>query len=90
LTNFFWEARTKIVASRRNRRNEHNEVRWATDMRFDWREYNTGTGELLCFVLTWAVGAAVVWSDYAGQTQDASAEKVAVSSTAPASNADFD
>ena len=59
-------------------------------MRFDWREYNTGMGELLCFVLTWAVGAAVVWSDYAGQAQDVSADKVAVSGAAPASNADFD
>jgi hypothetical protein len=91
LTNFFREARTKIVASGgESTERAQRKVRWAIDMRIDWREYNTGTGELLCFVLTWAVGAAIVWSDYAGQTQDASAEKVAVSSTAPASNADFD
>ena len=59
-------------------------------MRFDWREYNTGMGELVCFVLAWAVGAAVLWSDYVGHTHDRTADRVAVSGAAPASNVDFD
>jgi hypothetical protein len=59
-------------------------------MRFDWRQYNTGMGELMCFVLAWAVGAAIVWSDYAGRDHNAAADKVAVSGLAQDPNVDFD
>jgi hypothetical protein len=59
------------------------------DMKMDLREYNTGTGELMCFVLAWAIAAVAVWSDYAGRNHRA-ADKVAVIGPAPASEVDFD
>jgi hypothetical protein len=59
-------------------------------MRFDWRQYNTGMGELLCFVLAWAIGAVALWSNYVGRAHNASGDNVAVSGAAPASQVDFD
>jgi hypothetical protein len=59
-------------------------------MRIDWRQFNTGMGELLCFVLAWAIGAFAVWNDYVGRAHNPSGDKVAVSGVGPASNVDFD
>lgn len=52
-------------------------------MRFDWRKYDTGWGELLCFVVAWTVGLGAVWLEYAGRPK-ASADKVAATARAPA------
>jgi hypothetical protein len=59
-------------------------------MRFDWRQYNTGMGEFLCFVLAWAIGALALWSSYSGRAHNAAGDRVAVSGVAPASDVDFD
>jgi hypothetical protein len=46
-------------------------------MRFHWRNYDTGWGELTCFVLAWVIGLAGIWFDYAGRPH--ANDKVAVS-----------
>ena len=49
-------------------------------MRYYWRrKYDTGWGELTCFVLAWVIGLAGIWFDYAGRPQPGSGEKVAAS-----------
>jgi hypothetical protein len=58
-------------------------------MRFDWRHYDTGWGELLCFVLAWTLGLGAVWLDYSGRPPS-SAAKVAVSGSRAPSNANLD
>lgn len=47
-------------------------------MRQRFREYS-GFGELLCLVVAWTVGLVAVWAEYASQSQDPRATKVAVS-----------
>ncbi len=52
----------------------------ATHMRFAWRQQeNTGWGELMCFVLVWAVGLGGLWLDYAHRSNVRPGDKVAVS-----------
>jgi len=52
-------------------------------MRIDWRQLNTGMGELLCFVVAWAIGGLALWSNYVGRDHNRSGDRVAVSSAAP-------
>lgn len=59
-------------------------------MRFDLRQLNTGMGELLCFVLAWAIGALALWSNYLGRDHSPAGDRVAVSGAAPGSDVDFD
>ncbi len=46
-------------------------------MRRSIREFS-GWGELLCLVVAWTVGAAAVWTEYAGQAKNEPGESVAV------------
>jgi hypothetical protein len=50
-------------------------------MRLDLRNYDTGWGELLCFVAAWAVGLGAVWIDSHSGPQPTN--KVAASSVRP-------
>lgn len=56
-------------------------------MRLDLRKYDTGWGELLCFVAAWAVGLGAMWVDYHSGPQPTN--KVAASSVRSA-NAPID
>jgi hypothetical protein len=62
----------------------------AIQMRFAWRQQETGWGELLCFVLVWTVGLAAIWLDYARGQKSAAANKVAVSRGRPPATANLD
>jgi hypothetical protein len=60
-------------------------------MRFVWRQQEfTGWGELMCFVLVWAVGLAGLWFDYARRTDARPGDKVAVSGSRAPANANLD
>lgn len=59
-------------------------------MRIDWRQLNTGMGELLCFVVAWAIGGLALWSNYVGRDPGPAGDRVAVSGAAPASQVEFD
>jgi hypothetical protein len=58
-------------------------------MRFHWRQYDTGWGELLCFAIAWIVGLGAVWLDYVGRPQTG-ADKVAVSDVRASDNPNLD
>jgi hypothetical protein len=54
------------------------------------RRETTGWGELLCFVLVWAVGLSALWLDYARRSEARSSDKVAVSGGGAPASANFD
>jgi hypothetical protein len=55
-------------------------------MWFNWRQFDTGWGELLCFVAAWALGLAGLWADYSARTQPATGDSVAVTGGRAPSN----
>ncbi len=59
-------------------------------MRIDWQQLNTGMGELLCFVIVWAIGGLALWSNYVGRDQRPASDRVAVISAAPTSQDELD
>jgi hypothetical protein len=54
------------------------------------RNYDTGWGELLCFVLAWVIAFGAVWLDHARQRQSPGQNRVADSGSRTPVNANFD
>ena len=73
---------------------EHSTDRPCVDarhtMRLHWRNYDTGWGELLCFVLAWVIGIGGVWLDYARRPQRGAGDRLAVSGARAPVNANLD
>ena len=59
-------------------------------MRLDWRNFDTGWGELLCFVAAWMIVLGAVWLDHAGRPDPRPADKIAASGGRAPSNANLD
>lgn len=54
-----------------------------------WRNYDTGWGELLCFVLAWVIAFGAVWLDHARQERPAGRDRIADSGVRTPANANF-